>query len=1068
MSDKFQEYRERAQKRALTVYGCFRVNLSGVSKGGRVLVLTEQFAALYTTSKKPSETVYEWIDAKSYNWEDETITMQFDMEDDGELAFECEEAPQVHEKIVRILEGMFSPDELAPFKLSKYPHTPRPAGGAACIGRFNARMKEAGKSGGDASFWTELRELIFCKLRSFDTGRFEGWEADASELYDVLSVLPHLESLTVRRQSKKADIYGVLAKYIGKFQTLRHLEISEPPAKRFDRFIEGVKKTHLTGLTIGFELNEETIQKIAEAVKAVGMTSIRFDQPFGKAKLMRNLLDDLLVPCSATLQMVTLSRVRVDVKELAKMCPNLSVLGLVSCRLNIDQAINDLGTMQNLRVLSLKSNNGVFESVPENVPPCLVRLDLSKIEWNRTSFKNVISFVCSRRWPMGIELSLAQASIEGEDSLDGIWEALDSIKSQLPISAFSWDRTEPSLSLFNFLMKAPKLQTLSLHGVFSDKHEEIIRRFAQVIPHMAGLRNLNVSGSRSVHCGEALIPLIQALTSASFVEALDVSHQRIGNKGISALTEFVNSKSGITSLAYDDTGANDWSAWNGLIQAAEAKGRPWLFLYPLRGMFEYVKAGQLSKDEAPVVKRRILNVMGGWCPDDENPYEIMTESRIDCSMPDFIDVQIERLLRIGLQQGGDQPSQVQDKENRKQKGKDKNEDSDSDAKPTDKRKRMGSTADKEKKLSSTSDEKPKAVSKGSRRQVSSDSEEAPKNADSPAKKPSPSITGGTKRQPPRKRSSSSEEAAATADEKPKAVSKKSHRQVSSDSEEAPKNADSSAKKPSLSITGGTKPQPPRKRSSSSEEVAPKAANDIKEKLSSSSANPKPSPVKSPKELSSSADETGYPGIKATQAKKEKKAVLSSSSEETPTSKRAKDAKQPAASLRDVASKSQNRKMSDSSSSDKPQLVQKLKPQESSDSTEGNSKKERNQEKKPSPKKAGMRESGSAKKKEQPPDSSSSDSEIDRKSKQASMSKSPVSKKKALLMSSSDEDTSSSVPAPSAKQVNDKLTPKPRTSDRSAAQRVAQMTPPKRNSGSVKLQIGELGYDEPKWDEFPLP
>ena len=76
MSDKFQEYRERAQKRALTVYGCFRVNLSGVSKGGRVLVLTEQFAALYTTSKKPSETVYEWIDAKSYNWEDETSAIK--------------------------------------------------------------------------------------------------------------------------------------------------------------------------------------------------------------------------------------------------------------------------------------------------------------------------------------------------------------------------------------------------------------------------------------------------------------------------------------------------------------------------------------------------------------------------------------------------------------------------------------------------------------------------------------------------------------------------------------------------------------------------------------------------------------------------------------------------------------------------------------------------------------------------------------------------------------------------------------------------------------------------------
>ena len=641
----FEEFRRLAEQNALTVFGCFDIELDGITKDRHVLVLTEQFAAIYAKPKKSSETIYYWIDADSYQWNSDTIEIHFNVKNGGDLHFKCREAKACHWKIVRILETMFTPSELTRFAFDRYPHIPYQVSGAASFGRFIATMKKDGKDGNEATFADALKNLIFRRQRSFSTIGFKGWESDSRELYDVLATLPYLESLTIKRESPKALIYDDLSNHLRDFQYLRHLKITEPLNKKFEGFLETLKQSRVDGLSIDFEIEEEYIETLAEVIQTVEMRSIAFHHVFRKESLRNRIVSDLLMPCTS-LRMVTFVRANIDVKKLAKSCQQLVVVSLISCNLDVDKAINDTAPLTNLRILCLKGNNGIFETTPDDFPRALVRLDLSCIEWKRSSIKPAVSFLCSRPWSVCIELFLEGATVKHEDSLDAIWEAFDEINYQLPISAFSWDKTEPSSSLFTFLAKAPNLQNLFLHGVFSDDDPESIRQFASILPYMSNLRLLDVSGSDTRSCGESLIPVIEAATQAPLVNYLDVSKQKIGNNGIRALTEFVRSKPNPAYLAYDSTGANDWPTWNALIKAAEMKENPWGFMYPLKGMFEYMKSGQLSQEDAQDVKRRILKVMGTLCPADETPYELITDMRTRCKLPEYLTPELEAFLGL--------------------------------------------------------------------------------------------------------------------------------------------------------------------------------------------------------------------------------------------------------------------------------------------------------------------------------------------------------------------------------------------------------------------------------------
>jgi hypothetical protein len=88
----------------------------------------------------------------------------------------------------------------------------------------------------------------------------------------------------------------------------------------------------------------------------------------------------------------------IKINEMPELLPNLVVLGLINCGLNVAHALNSLAVMAKLRILSLTKNIATTDDEIRSVPAQLVRLDVADVTWSIAGIEKFFRFVASRSW----------------------------------------------------------------------------------------------------------------------------------------------------------------------------------------------------------------------------------------------------------------------------------------------------------------------------------------------------------------------------------------------------------------------------------------------------------------------------------------------------------------------------------------------------------------------------------------------------------------------------------------------------------------------------------------------
>lgn len=646
MSEAISRACEAARKAAEVVYVCCDITRYKEKKGedSRVLVITELFVAVYQYTKVLQESLFFWPDLVSYNYDGSFIEMRFNSKKDNFLKFSCLELSLCHLKILRILESGFAPAELAPLQLDRFEHKRKQMGGLPLFGRYVAAVNRMKKPVIHGMVSNALRELATTRNSKFDVSGLEKWESVANPLYFTLSLMPFLESLVLKASEKKGDFWNELAKSISNFAFLKHLRIEESPDKRFKEFVEGARTTHLTGLSFMCELKKDSFAQIRAISEATVLRSLEFEQSFGKGCTMDSLCSDLLIPCCNSIRVLNFSKMQINVSDIVTHVPHLAVLGLRNCGLKVGEALADLSKLENLRMLDLSGNEGVFEDVAVNGPPRLIRLDATDIKWQTSSLRNFMRFVCGRNWVIGAELFMHRLSLEESEN---VWDIFDDIRHPTPITVFSWDETEPSPNFISFLRKCPNLHTLSVQSTFGPEDGDVIEKLAEVLPDLTNLRTLILTGTQKKASPE-IASIFQSLKRVSSLAHLDISYQDLNPEAIHELGELIKASPNIQTLLYDQSCGENVDAWKDLVESAESRESPWEFMFPMQTMRAFEGKELLSKDDIKRFKQRIVAIQGGDCPDDEEPSDFLTVSSVSLEFPRYLTRALEQVLMIPM------------------------------------------------------------------------------------------------------------------------------------------------------------------------------------------------------------------------------------------------------------------------------------------------------------------------------------------------------------------------------------------------------------------------------------
>jgi len=271
-----------------------------------------------------------------------------------------------------------------------------------------------------------------------------------------------------------------------------------------------------------------------------------------------------------------------------------------------------------------------------------VRLTAKGVAWEREAFERFMGFVCGHRWGLGIELFIAQATIQG-GSDEAVWEVLDAIEGPTSVSAFAWDGNARAGSIARFLGRCPDLRTVALRSSLGDDDADALEVLGRALAGMEHLESVIITGDQK-QCSQGIVPVIGGLARVPTLRVLDVSNQRIRDAGLSALADIVNGCPSLSLLKCDGAEPDAPEPWAALLGAAEATGRTWGLMYPEGDVKRSVAAGSMSEDDVPAFRRRFAQVQGETAM-LEGP---STGAEFSIELVEYITPVIEDILRLEL------------------------------------------------------------------------------------------------------------------------------------------------------------------------------------------------------------------------------------------------------------------------------------------------------------------------------------------------------------------------------------------------------------------------------------
>ena len=196
----------------------------------------------------------------------------------------------------------------------------------------------------------------------------------------------------------------------------------------------------------------------------------------------------------------------------------------------------------------------------------------------------------------------------------GDWAAVDSIleiAKEHSITELGWNGNPVSVSLINFLLLNPHLDTLFLSDCFtSDYHDiESLNHFTSTLNEHMNLKRLVIKATETgTVLGTDLYPLLKELNGNTNIALLDVSGHRIHDKGINLLTDIVENCPNLTTLIFDESYFNSMKSIKSLVNTAEERSRSLSIQYPLKDLQRLYQYKTASYNEISKIKEKMWSL----------------------------------------------------------------------------------------------------------------------------------------------------------------------------------------------------------------------------------------------------------------------------------------------------------------------------------------------------------------------------------------------------------------------------------------------------------------------------
>ena len=592
-----------------------------------------------------------YIDLESVSFESDTITLK---SKSGELSFYTEDA-DVRKALGETIRRQFGTKAVTKMGADKLTSKSYEFCARGVLARFLGWVMQSGLELPPKTK-QYVTEWISNGLAQINVDDVSGIEKFLPGFLLAIEHAKWITSLCLPR-FRDVDVYDACAKFLKERAHVCHICCQGPATSRFHDFclaIEGNKHSYVTAITLkeaaldDDKLNDLKAACLTRGVKAIGL--IKCIKNSALRGLFTNFLTQNLV---SELAVLTLDgHPGLGFATLATMIPNLQVLSVANCDIEISTAFSEIGRQRlGLKCINLSGN--LCTQVPDvqsvELPSSLRRVDLAHIDWGDDCLSSLLSDLLDREWENGLSLSLSDIWCS-KDEWRKVKTVLSEAKYKTPIVTLSWNQNPLSSQFIRFLRKCKHLSTLYMNGC--KKFGEYSSEFAGFVGTSTELKAVYLDS-----VGPELSEFFQSAKSAAVLETIDVRNNGLADEGLEDLASLIQHSETVKYVAFDGSKIDSVDAINEFIHKVTRAKRPVFIDFPSKDLNKL----RVHPNTIAELKTQFAEVMGRSESEWIEPFAVfrlVNDDSFPLWMSPELEEQLNQVVHISRDRS-DEPSKRQ-------------------------------------------------------------------------------------------------------------------------------------------------------------------------------------------------------------------------------------------------------------------------------------------------------------------------------------------------------------------------------------------------------------------------
>ncbi|EAY17303.1 hypothetical protein TVAG_266660 [Trichomonas vaginalis G3] len=485
---------------------------------------------------------------------------------------------------------------------------PQPTG-ISCLIRLQEKSNSS-PSRLSASTYSYFKRFLTYQEQIASLSKFPDPTNAIPLILDSLSLCSSVKEIIIPSISR-VDSYGKICNFIAEQSNVEHIEVEGSITKNFDRYlhnIEANKNLNLKGLTFtDSRMTARNLEILSDTLKEKGITSLglkRAVSPESNEYFLNTFLGKNIGQQLSYLNLDKTSKP--DVKAILQFCPNLQMLSLANCNLDISQVAANLTSKQ---AAGLKSINLSFNACKSSTPrslrisPTICHVMINSVTWGEKTLPEFIQTLTHSN-KQGLHLSLSDA-----DATTDEWIRLFSYFRQTKFTGLHslvWTSNPVHNRLFDFLAKNKELVHLDLSGCFIQQEKEPMQSFANYLSKCNTLKSLILKGNSTSFMGNFVANILVAVESAKTIKYLDISGNKGGNVSIDAIRTLINGRSAIESIVFDGCEPESPESLMELLNSCTKSVTNAAVSFPASDIETLLHRGKISQEMVEKVKSNLM------------------------------------------------------------------------------------------------------------------------------------------------------------------------------------------------------------------------------------------------------------------------------------------------------------------------------------------------------------------------------------------------------------------------------------------------------------------------------